>query len=171
MLLAMRLLAITVAALALTVCTAHGEGNSALKRLAHRHLHPAPLVPATAPPALRPIDSTLQLTSHARTRGAYSLRLFHNAPNGPDAIIALSRGDFNTLHAAIVDAKRASFKVRHAGIRGKHGYLMTSTSGDLEYLLAWKEDGQIYEMGTGTTDTVSLPQLKATVTGLKHLRN
>jgi hypothetical protein len=171
MLLAMRLLALTMAALALTVSTAHGDGNSALKRLAHRHLHPAPLVPTTAPPSLRPIDSTLQLSGHSRTPGAYALRLVHNAPNGPEAIIALSRGDFHTLHAAIVDARRASFKVRRAGIRGKHGYLMTSTTGDLEYLLAWKEDGQIYEIGTGTTGTVSLAQLKATATGLKHLKS
>jgi len=171
MLLAMRLLALTMAALAFTVSTAHGDGNSALKRLAHRHLHPAPLVPTTAPPSLRPIDSTLQLSGHSRTPGAYALRLVHNAPNGPEAIIALSRGDFHTLHAAIVDARRASFKVRRAGIRGKHGYLMTSTTGDLEYLLAWKEDGQIYEIGTGTTGTVSLAQLKATATGLKHLKS
>ena len=167
----MRLLALTMAALAFTVSTAHGDGNSALKRLAHRHLHPAPLVPTTAPPSLRPIDSTLQLSGHSRTPGAYALRLVHNAPNGPEAIIALSRGDFHTLHAAIVDARRASFKVRRADIRGKHGYLMTSTTGDLEYLLAWKEDGQIYEIGTGTTGTVSLAQLKATATGLKHLKS
>jgi hypothetical protein len=171
MLLAMRLLALAAAAFALTVPLAHADGNAALKRLASRHLHPAPLVPTTAPPALQPIESTLRLTTHARTPGAYSLRLIHNGPSGPDAIIALGRGDFKTLHAAVVDAKRASFKVRHAGIRGRHGYLMTSTTGELDYLLAWKEDGQIYEMGTGTTATVSLTQLRAAADGLKHLRS
>jgi hypothetical protein len=170
MLLAMKRLALVVAVFALAATTALGDGSSALKRLAHRHLHPAPLVPTTPPPSLQPINSTLHLTSHARTPGAYSLRLIHNTPSGPDAIIALSRGDFETLHAAIVDAKRASFEVRHTRIRGLHGYRMTSATGDLEYLLAWKEDGQIYEMGTGTPDTVSLAQLEATADGLRHLK-
>jgi hypothetical protein len=171
MLLTMKLLALTVAALALTVSLAHADGNAALKQLASRHLNPAPLVPTTAPPSLEPIDSTLHLTSHSRAPGAYSLRLIHNGASGPDAIIAMGRGDFATLHAAVLDAKRASLKVRHARIRGRHGYLMTERGGDDGWLLAWKEDGQIYEMGTGTPDAVSLAQLEATAGGLKHLKS
>src|SRR5213076_499890 len=103
-----------------------------------------PPVPSTAPPSLSPVDATLQLTRASRAPGAYSLRLIHRGPNGPDAIIALGRGDFKTLHAAVQDARRASFKTRHARIRGRHGYLMTGTTGDLGWILAWNEDGQIY---------------------------
>jgi hypothetical protein len=171
MLLAMKLVALTAALFALAVAAAHGDGNAALKRLANRHLHPAPLVPATAPPSLSPIDATLRLTRPGRAPGAYALRLIHNGPNGPDAIIALGRGDFKTLRAAVQDARRASFHVRHARIRGRRGYLMTGRAGGLEWLLAWKEDGQIYEMATGTPKTVSLAQLEATAEGLTHLKS
>jgi hypothetical protein len=130
--------------------------------LAERGLSPAPLVPTTVPPSLRPLDRTLT-SSPGRRRGSYALRL---AADGPDAIIVLERGTFGSMRSALRDARRLGFKARRTQVRGRSGYLLTRPR---QWSLVWVEDRLVHALSTGTRRTVSLRQLRATATGLERL--
>ncbi len=141
----------------------------AYQRLAARNLKPAPLVPTTVPSTLAPADRTI---TNGTTRGArgYSIRIVHVGRNGPDAVIALSGGEFKTMRALLRDQRRLGFRGRRPmRVRGHRGYLLTRRLGPLNRTLAWKEGGVVYWMGSGTPKKVSLAQLRATARGLDRL--
>jgi hypothetical protein len=139
--------------------------------LAEARLSPAPLVPTAVPRALSPLDRTLSGGPSRRGNG-YSLRIVHYAPGGPDAIIALQRGEFKTLAAALRDyTKRLGFHSRSTRVRGKRGYLLTRRLGPTQWWLVWVERGQVYAIGTGTPKKISLKQLRATAEGLEPVEH
>jgi hypothetical protein len=159
----MRRLALFLPAiLALTAPAAHATGLEVLQDLAKRHLSPPPLVPTKAPGLLSDLDATLQ--NIPARKGGYGVRLAHYTQYGPDAIIALSRGDYKNMRAARRNFR--GYKVRPTHVRGHRGFL---ASHRVERWLVWKEGGQIYQMVTGTPKKVSLSDLRATAASLEPL--
>jgi hypothetical protein len=139
--------------------------------LAHERLTPAPLVPTTAPKALRPLASTLQSVGSAG-RKRYSLRLVDVAASGaPKAVIAMQRGYFKSVAAAINDVRTfGGYKVRSTRVRGNKAKLFTRGRGRTRYiLLVWKEKGAVYELATGTARTISPKSLRSFANGLEPL--
>jgi hypothetical protein len=165
----MRLTRLTLLAFVLVVPAAHADGLETLQSLAKRNIKPAPLVPTTAPGILTPLSVTLT-TSPALSKHGYALRMVHYTAYGPDAVIALSRGDYKTVRAALHDlTKPQGFTAKRTRIRGKRGYLLTGHHDVREWELLWSEDGRVYEMGTGTPKKISVKKLRATAAGLDHL--
>jgi len=138
--------------------------------LSQRHLSPPPLVPVSAPPALTPLGDHLRQLS-SRKKGSYLFRITRAKPGRlPDAVIALERGYFKSLGAAKRESKRSGlFRAKPTKVRGHKGYLFTRVFGARNWDLTWLEDGKVYSIGTGTTKTISLKQLRATADGLEHL--
>jgi hypothetical protein len=136
--------------------------------LAERELSPAPLVPTSAPPSLRPLDETVT-RSPSRRRSGYGVRLVHYTDSGPDAIIVLEGGSFRTLGRALRDGRRLGFRARKTRVRGRAGHVLTRRLGPTQRMLVWSEAGRIYTIGTGTPKKVSLKQLRATAAGLDRL--
>jgi len=130
------------------------------QRLAQRHLHPAPLVPTTAPRSLRPLDTTLDVSS-TRRRTAYAVAMRSSAVN---SFISLSGGEYKTVKATLRDLR--GVKVKSMRVRGHRGSLATKKS---DRTLVWSEGGRIYELISVTPRTVSLKELLATADGLEPL--
>ena len=107
-------------------------------------------------------------TAPAIRKGGYGLRLVHYTSTGPDAVIALARGDYASMGAALRSFRRGGYKKRSTRIRGKRAYLLTRTR---ESLIAWNEDGRVFTIATGTPRKVSVSALRATAAGLDHLRS
>src|SRR4051812_16347697 len=105
------------------------------QRLATRKLHPAPLVPITAPRAVSPLDRTIE-PSPSRRRKGYGVRLVHS---GPNAIVVLEGGSFKTMKGALADGRRLGFKARRTRVRGHRGYLFTRHLGPTQWQLVWPE--------------------------------
>jgi len=163
----MRIAVLALVAFCLLAPGARADGFEALQDLAKRHLKPAPLVPTTAPSPLSDLGATLT-TAPAIRKGGYGLRLVHYTSSGPDAIIALARGDYASMGAALRSFRRGGYKKRSTRIRGKHAYLLTRTR---ESLIAWNEDGRVFTIATGTPRKVSVSALRATAAGLDHVRS
>lgn len=166
-----RRLAVTAVALvALTLpAPAGADVLDAYQRLAARGVSPAPLVPTTVPPVLRPLDRTI---SNGTTRGArgYSLRLVHYSPNGPDAIIVVTGGEFGTMRAFLRAQRQLGFRPpRKTRVRGHRGYLLTRRLGPTVRTLAWVERGVVYEISSGTPRKITLAHLRSTARGLDRL--
>jgi hypothetical protein len=162
----MRRLALVLAIFALTAPAAHASGLEVLQDLAKRHLSPAPLVPTKGPGLLADLDRTLQ-SEPALRKGGYALRLAHYTPAGPDAIIALSRGDYKNMSAALRAFR--GYRRRPTRVRGHKGLLLTRHLSVTERNLLWKEGGQIYLMGSGTPKTVSVAALRTAAASLDPL--
>jgi hypothetical protein len=162
-----RTLAVAVSIAMLGTATADAGVLEEFEQLDVRRLTPAPLVPTTAPRALRPLDRALERASTRRASG-YAFRLA-NADN--DAIIALEAGQYRTMGAVFRDARRLSFRRARARVRGRRGYLLTrpASLGPITRWLAWVEDGRVYVLATGTPRKVSLNDLRATADGLEKL--
>src|SRR4051794_15589727 len=88
-----------IAGLSAPTAASAGGVLDTFRRLAERGLSPAPLVPTTAPPSLRPVDRTLEGVPSSR-RSGYGVRLA-----GRNAIIAISGGDYANMKAARRDFK------------------------------------------------------------------
>jgi hypothetical protein len=146
--------------------SARADGLETLQALAKRHLRPAPLVPTTAPAPLSDLGATLA-SGPGRGKGGYALRLVHYTASGPDAVIALSRGDYASMKAALRAYRRDSFTKRTTRVRGRSGYVLTRRA--RETALLWSEDGRVYIVATGTQRKVSVNALRATANGLEHL--
>ena len=141
----------------------------AYQRLAERRLSPAPLVPTKIPKAFRPIDRSPENGTTIGGRG-YAVRLVHQGPGGPDAVIEVSGGEFRTMRALVREARRQGYgKPRRTRVRGKRGYLLTRRLGPLNRQLAWVEGGVVYSLGSGTPRKVSLRALRSTAAGLDRL--
>jgi hypothetical protein len=141
-----------------------------LQKLSDRRLSPAPLVFTQLPPAMPPYLQAIQNAGGARSKNGYVIRAAHYTPNGPDAIVALSRGDYKSIKAALRAYRRDRFKVRSTRIRHRRGYVLTrKLSGPREWILEWVEDGHVYSLGTGTPKKVSVKDLRSTAAGLEHL--
>jgi hypothetical protein len=138
------------------------------QELATRKLHPAPLVPTTVPRTLTPLDRTITSSPSRRRRG-YGLRVVHYGRYGPNAIVVLEGGSFKTMKGVFADARRLGFKSRRTRVRGHRGYLFTRHLGPTQWQLAWREDGRIYTLATGTPRKVPLKQLRAMAKRLDHL--
>ena len=151
-----------VAALSVTP-TANAQTLDTFERLAERNLSPAPLVPTTAPRALRPIYETMAILG---TRGDYGLRL--ESP-GSDAVIALARGEYRSLSAAVRAERRRGFTASSTRVRARPARLLTRRGGPTTRLLVWSEDGKVYWIGSGTPRKVSLKDLRNTANGLQRL--
>ena len=139
------------------------------QRLAERNLKPAPLVPTTVPRSVAPIERTI---SAGTTRGArgYSIRLVHYGPNGPDAIVVVTGGEFKRMRALLRDRRILGFRSRKATrVRGHRGYVLTRRLGPTTRELVWVERGVVYAIGSGTPKKVSLANLRATARGLDRL--
>jgi hypothetical protein len=163
---AMRRVLLGILLFGLLAPSARADGFETLQALAKRHLRPAPLVPATAPAPLSDLGATLA-TGPGRGKGGYALRLVHYTPNGPDAVIAVSRGDYGSIKAALRAFRRDSYTKRTTRIRGRRAYLVTRRA--RETALVWSEDGGVYIVATGTQRKVSVSGLRATANGLEHL--
>src|SRR3954451_19574418 len=109
---------------ALSAPPASGDTLDTLQRLVKLHLKPAPLVPTKAPALLAHFDQTFTIGS-GRRKGAFAWRLADYGPYGPDAIIALSRGDERSLSSALRDRRRDSYRVTGTRVRGRRAYLAT----------------------------------------------
>ena len=139
------------------------------QRLAARRVSPAPLVPTTIPKVFRPIDRAPEPGTTIGGRG-YAVRLVHQGPLGPNAVIEVSGGEFRTIRALWRERRREGYASRHrTRVRGKRGYLLTRRSGPRTRELAWVEGGVVYTLGSGTTRKVSLKALRSTATGLDRL--
>jgi hypothetical protein len=158
-----RMLWLACAGALIAPASAHADLLDTYRRLDLRSLTPAPLVPTTVPPIMRPIDSTIT-TFPTRRRSAYGIRLVHYTPNGPDAVLALSGGDYKNMAAARRDHRGQ--RHRSLRVRGRRALLFTS-HGDRE--LVWREGGRVFDMGSGTPRKVSVAQMRATAAGLEPL--
>jgi hypothetical protein len=139
------------------------------QELAARGLTPAPLVPTTVPPALAPIDRTMGTMPTRGGRG-YALRLVHYGPNGPDAVMVVAGGEFRSMRALLGDHRRLGFGApRPTRVRGRRGYLLTRRLGPVTRTLAWRENGVVHSVGSGTPRRISLAQLRSTAKRLDRL--
>jgi hypothetical protein len=139
------------------------------QRLAARRLSPAPLVPTEIPRAFQPIDRAPEPGTTIGGRG-YAVRLVHQGPAGPDAVIEVSGGEFRSIRALWRERRRQGYESRRrTRIRGRRGYLLTRRLGPLTRELAWEERGVVYTLGSGTPRKVSLRALRSTAAGLDRL--
>src|SRR4051794_40691005 len=100
------------AAVTLTIApSASAQTLGEFQRLDERNLKPAPLVPTTAPRSLRPLHQTLHVSG---SRGDYAIRI--NTPSS-SAVIALERGVYRSLSAAIRAERKAGFAVSSTRVR------------------------------------------------------
>jgi hypothetical protein len=161
---------VVIAVVALSAAPASGDALYTLQRLVKLHLKPAPLVPTKAPALLADFDGTLSI-SPVRRRGAFAWRLVHYSPNGPDAIIAFSRGDEPSLKSALRDRRGSRYRVSNTRVRGRRAYLaIRKVDGHTEVIeLLWVEDGAVVSMATGTPKKVTLKDLRFTAAGLDRL--
>src|SRR5215813_4413815 len=106
----MRPAALALLLLLVMTPVARADGLETLQDLAAFHLRPAPLVPTTAPAPFS--DLRLTLTDAGRSKRGYSWRLVHYGSGGPDAIIALSRGEFASMPAALRYFRRQGYTKR-----------------------------------------------------------
>ncbi len=163
----MRSAALAVLVLGVFAPAAHADGFQVLQDLAARHLRPAPLVPATAPRLFADLGTSLT-PGPGIGKGGYGLRLVHYAPGGPpDAIIALARGEFASVPAALRHFSRNGYTKRTTRVRGRRAYVLSRKPRDL--ILLWSEDGRAYTLATGTPRKVPAAALRATAAGLDHL--
>jgi hypothetical protein len=162
----MRCAALALLAFCLLAPAARGDGFDTLQRLAKRHLRPAPLVPTTAPAPLSDLGATLSLLPGIG-KGGYGLRLVHYTPAGPDAVIALGRGEYASIQAALRDFRRDGYTRRATRVRGRRASLLTRRT--RETVILWSEDGRVYTLATGTQRKVPVSGLRATAAGLEHL--
>jgi len=162
-------IAVSIALAGLSPAPARAGVVDTYQRLAERGLSPAPLVPTKVPPAVSPVDRTI---SNGTTRGArgYSLRIVHYGPNGPDAVVVVTGGEFRSMRALLRDHRRLGFRApRPTRVRGHRGYLLTRRLGPLTRTLAWVERGVVYSIGSGTPRKISLANLRSTAHGLDRL--
>jgi hypothetical protein len=145
---------------------ARADGLETLQDLAAFHLRPAPLVPTTVPTPLSDLGATFQDASRSK-RGGYGWRLVHYGSAGPDAVIALSRGEFASLPAALRDFRLRGDSKRSTRVRGRRGYVLSRRG--RESALVWSEDGRVYTLATGTPRRVLVAALRATATSLDRL--
>lgn len=139
------------------------------QRLAARRLSPAPLVPTAIPAAFRPIERSPEPGTTIGGRG-YAVRLVHQGPAGPDAVIEVSGGEFRTMKALLRERRRQGYASRRrTRVRGQRGYVLTRRLGRLTRDLAWVERGVVYSLGSGTPRKVSLRDLRSTAAGLDRL--
>lgn len=139
------------------------------QRLAARRLSPAPLVPTAIPRVFRPIERAPEPGTTIGGRG-YAVRLVHQGPAGPDAVIEVSGGEFRTMRALLRERRRQGYaSQRRTRVRGHRGYLLTRRLGPRSRDLAWVERGVVYSLGSGTTGKVSLRALRSTAAGLDRL--
>jgi hypothetical protein len=161
--------ALTGAALLTVPAVADASFLDAYQRLAARKLSPAPLVPTEIPRAFRPIDRAPELGTTIGGRG-YAVRLVHQGPQGPDAVIEVSGGEFRSIRALWRERRREGYASRRrTRIRGRRGYLHTRRVGIRTRELAWVEGGVVYTLGSGTPRTVSLRAMRSTAKGLDRL--
>jgi hypothetical protein len=161
----MRSAVLAILAFCLLAPAARADGLETLQDLAAFHLRPAPLVPATAPRPFSDLSATL--VDASRSRRGYGWRLVHYTSSGPDAVIALSRGEFASTQAALRRFRRDGYTKRTTRVRGRRAYVLVRRA---RYTaLAWSEDGRVYTLETGTPRKVSVAALRATAAGLDHL--
>jgi hypothetical protein len=161
--------AVALLAFCLLAPAARADGLGTLQDLAKRHLRPAPLVPTSAPRPMSDLSVSLDQSYGGRGKRGYALRLAHYASGGPDAIIALERGGYPSVRAAVRVYRRGHYRVRRTRLRGRPAFVLTSKAGVRESLIFWREDKSVYSLATGTTKKVSLRSLRATASGLDHL--
>ena len=161
--------ALTAVALLGVPAVAEASFLDTYQAIAERHLSPAPLVPTTIPKAFRPIDRAPEVGSTIGGRG-YAVRLVHQGPLGPDAVIEVSGGEFRSIRALWRERRREGYSSRsRTRVRGKRGYLLKRRAGTRTRELAWVEGGKVYTAGSGTPRKVSLKALRSTVAGLDRL--
>jgi hypothetical protein len=161
--------ALTAVALLGVPALAEASFLDAYQRLAERRISPAPLVPTKIPKAFRPIDRSPELGTTIGGRG-YAVRLVHQGPLGPDAVIEVSGGEFRSIRALWRERRREGYSSRtRTRVRGKRGYLLKRRLGTRTRELAWVEGGKVYTAGSGTPRKVSLKALRSTVAGLDRL--
>src|SRR3954447_14946605 len=161
---------VLVAIVALGAAPASGDTLDTLQRLVKLHLKPAPLVPTKAPALLADFDQTFSMAPVERKR-AFAWRLVHYTPNGPDAIIAFSRGDDASLSSALRDRRGRRYRIRDTRVRGRRAYVATrKIGGRTEVIeLLWVEDGSVVSMATGTPKKVTVKDMRFTAAGLDRL--
>ena len=166
----MRAVAVLIALAVLSVpAAAYANFLDTYQRLAERQLSPAPLVPTDIPRVFRPIDRSPEPGTTIGARG-YAVRLVHVGPQGPDAVIEVSGGEFRSIRALWRERKRQGYSSRkRTRVRGRRGYLLTRRLGPVTRELAWVEGGVVYTAGSGTPRKVSLRVLRKTVAGLDRL--
>jgi hypothetical protein len=165
----MRALAIAALMLLGVPAAANAQLLDTYQRLAERRLTPAPLVPTVIPKAFRPIERSPEPGTTIGGRG-YAVRLVHQGPLGPDAVIEVTGGEFRTMRALLRERRRQGYRsVRRTRVRGKRGYLLTRRLGPVSRDLAWVERGVVYSLGSGTPRKVSLRSLRSTAAGLDRL--
>jgi hypothetical protein len=152
---------LTLATALVLPASAHAAVD-AYERLAGRNLSPAPLVPISVPPSLRPLEQTV---SAFGTRRGYGLRFEGFSPS---AILVVTGGEARSMRAYLRDSRIFNFRKRRTRIRGHRGYLLTRRSVPSSRDLAWVERGVVYTVGSGTR-SVSTKQLRAIARGLDRL--
>jgi hypothetical protein len=160
--------ALVLLAFCLLAPSARADALNTLQDLAQRHLRPAPLVPTAAPRPLDDLGVTLA-PSPSRRKSGYGLRLVHSTSSGPDAIIALSRGDYTSMRAALREHRRSGYRVRRTRVRGRRGFLAVRKGDVRDMVLLWREGGRVYWMGSGTPRKVSVRGMRATAAKLEPL--
>jgi hypothetical protein len=160
--------AVALLAFCLLAPAAHADGFDTLQRLAKRHLRPAPLVPTTAPRPMSDLGVSLDSPFGFGKRG-YGLRLVHYTSSGPDAIIALERGRYRSVRAAVRVYRQGRYRVRRTRIRGRRAFVLTAKVSPRDSIIFWREDKSVYSIATGTPRKVSVRGLRATASGLEHL--
>lgn len=139
------------------------------QQIAERRLSPAPLVPSTIPRVFAPIERSPEPGSTIGGRG-YAVRLVHQGPAGPDAVIEVSGGEFRTMRALLRERRRQGYSSqRRTRVRGHRGYLLKRPLGIKSRDLAWVEGGVVYSLGSGTPRKVSVRALRSTAAGLDRL--
>jgi hypothetical protein len=158
-----RTLTVSIAALVLPA-TANAGVIEVSTDLAKRKLHPAPLMPTTAPRSLSPLNLTID-RAPTRRRSAYAISMRSAFRSDQiDSVLFLEGGEFKSMRAVFHDFRGTPR--RGTRVRGRRAYLFSAHG--LRSLI-WSEGGRIYEMGSGTPRTVSLKEMRATADGLDPL--
>jgi hypothetical protein len=158
-----RMIGLLTLATALVLPGSAHAAVDAYERLAARNLSPAPLVPISVPPSLRPLEQT---ASAFGTRRGYGLRFEGFSPS---AILVVTGGEARSMRAYLRESRIFNFRKRRTRIRGHRGYLLTRRSVPGSRELAWVERGVVYTIGSGTPRSVSTKQLRAVARGLDRL--
>src|SRR5262245_15229197 len=118
----MRSAALAILMLLALAPTARADGLETLQDLAEFHMRPAPLVPTSAPRPFTELAKTL--TDATRSKKGYGWRLVRYGSGGPDAVIALDRGEFASTQAALRRFRRDGYTKRSTRVRGRRAYLL-----------------------------------------------
>jgi hypothetical protein len=156
--------AVVVASAALIVpAAASAAVLDVYSELAELDRSPAPLVPTTLPPVLRPADRTIGERATGGGR-RYLIRVAR-----PGAVVVVAGDQYRSMRPLLRERRRQGYRARGTRIRGQRGYLLKRSLGPDSYELAWVERGVVQSVATGTARNISVAALRRIAARLERV--